>query len=97
MTKPEDLNTPAIVVVGLIASILVFAVVVLLMVVFYQVQAEQDYEKYVSRPPSQLTNIASRQKEKLVSYGWIDEEKQVVHIPIDRAMEIVLEELADDK
>ena len=34
------------------------------------------------------------QRGKLVEYRWVDQEKQIVSIPIERAMELVVEELA---
>lgn len=32
------------------------------------------------------------QKERLSSYGWVDRERGVIHLPIERAMELLLEE-----
>jgi hypothetical protein len=32
---------------------------------------------------------ATRRKAKLGRYGWVDREKGIVHLPIDRAMELV--------
>ncbi|TFE71123.1 hypothetical protein [Methylacidiphilum caldifontis] len=32
------------------------------------------------------------EKKKLSSYGWIDKEKKIVHIPIDEAMEDIVKE-----
>ncbi|CAI9084776.1 hypothetical protein A7K93_04350 [Candidatus Methylacidiphilum fumarolicum] len=36
-------------------------------------------------------------KKKLSSYGWIDKEKRIVHIPIEEAMEKVVKEEASKK
>ena len=46
-TSHDELNTSAIALVGLISSILVFAIIVLLVVVFFRVEAGQTYRKDV--------------------------------------------------
>jgi hypothetical protein len=33
----------------------------------------------------------ARRRARLGSYGWVDREKGVVHVPIDRAMELVVQ------
>ena len=32
-----------------------------------------------------------RRREKLGRYGWVDRDKGIVHLPIDRAMELVVQ------
>ena len=96
MNGQDDLNTPVIAVVGLIGTILVFAIVVLLTAVFYRVEARQQYEKDISRPPAQLGTLTADQRGRLASYGWVDEEKQIAFIPISRAMELVVGEISGD-
>lgn len=57
----------------------------------------------ISLPPGQpaLQNAEAAKKDievlraeeraRLTRYGWVNREKQIVHIPIDRAMEIVVQ------
>jgi hypothetical protein len=40
----------------------------------------QDYEVF-----------RARQEQRISSYGWVDREREVVHIPIERAMELLIE------
>ena len=40
-------------------------------------------------PALDLARFRAREEERLSTYGWIDRPNGVVHIPIDRAMEIV--------
>ena len=42
-------------------------------------------------PESELERLLTREGERLNSYGWIDRETGVVHIPIDRAIELIVE------
>ena len=96
MTARDDLNTPAIALVGLIGAIVVFAIVVLLMVVFYRVEADQQFAKDVSQPYGQASRLAADQQGRLASYGWVDQKRGIAYIPVTRAMELVVSELAQD-
>lgn len=42
-------------------------------------------------PPKQKAELAQSEAARLNSYGWIDEQVQVVHIPIERAIDLVSE------
>jgi hypothetical protein len=94
MPTRDDVNTPAIAMVGLISALLFFAVIVLLEVMFYRMEAQQRYDKDVSQPFVELTTLMDRQRAKLADYRWVDEKKGVVAIPIDRAMELVVADLS---
>jgi hypothetical protein len=43
-----------------------------------------------TRPALDLERIRAQESLRLNSYGWIDRNAGIAHIPIDRAMEIVL-------
>jgi hypothetical protein len=42
-------------------------------------------------PEQDLQQLRAVESEKLNSYGWVNKEAGVVHIPIERAMELVIE------
>ena len=42
-------------------------------------------------PALDLENLLSRQRQQLNSYGWIDQKQGIVHIPIERAMELLVQ------
>ena len=92
MATQDDLNTPAVAVVGLIGTIIVLAIVLLLTVVFRRAESRQRDQRDVGRPDSQI----SRQEGTLADYGWVDEKKGIAHIPITAAMELVVDELSRD-
>jgi hypothetical protein len=45
-------------------------------------------------PGDDLTRYRAAQDGKLTSYGWVDRNAGVVHIPIDRAIELMAERAA---
>ncbi len=42
-------------------------------------------------PPADMAAFAGEQDRRLNSVGWVDRESGVVHMPIDRAMDLVVE------
>lgn len=96
MPAYEDVRTSTLALVGLLGAILTFAVVVLLMVVYYRVSARERYEKQISQAPAELSNLVANQQARLAEYRWVDQQKGVVTIPIDRAMQLVVSELSSN-
>lgn len=44
-----------------------------------------------SQPHLELADYCAAQQKEVTSYGWVDQQSGVVHIPIDRAMDLILE------
>ncbi len=42
-------------------------------------------------PPTDMADFARQQQGRLGSTGWVDREAGVVHMPIDRAMDLIVE------
>jgi hypothetical protein len=93
MATRNDVNTPAIALVGFLAALLFFASIIFLQVVFYRVEASQRTADN-RQPPLELTNLIHNQQARLAEYRWVDEKKGAVAIPIDRAMNLVVAELS---
>lgn len=59
-------------------------------------EAQQRFEhvnpKLQPKPEIELNAMKAEQEEHLASYGWVDPIERRVHIPVERAMEIVLDE-----
>jgi hypothetical protein len=54
---------------------------------------EQPPEPRLQAAPSlDLERFRAREAERLSTYGWVDRQAGVVHIPIERAMELVSKE-----
>ncbi|HXT51458.1 MAG TPA: hypothetical protein VN811_10480 [Thermoanaerobaculia bacterium] len=45
--------------------------------------------KLLARPERELDRVRREEKERLETYGWVDQTAGVAHIPVERAIEIV--------
>lgn len=92
MAQDDDIKTWKIVLVGAVGMIVVLIIVLALQVVYYHAVASQFQEKEIDPPLIELQTAIGRQQEKLAQCQWLDRDKGVVSIPIERAMEIVVRE-----
>jgi hypothetical protein len=90
----EDLNTPLIVFIGVMAAVLTFVLIILLQVWFQQQQTAEIARKTNPGKSAEWAQILSEQQTALNSYAWVDREKGVVSIPIERAMDLVVRQYA---
>ncbi len=97
MAQRDDLNTPLIAIVGFLGAIATFAIIVVLQVLYYQLEAAEQLRKEISPEPAELASAIADQKAKLADYRWVDQQKELVGIPIDRAMQLVVDDLAADR
>lgn len=88
----DDPDVPASAVVGILGAILLFVIIVGLQAIFYRMQERELERKVYDQPNQELQQLDADQLETLNSYGWVDEQGKVAHIPIDRAMKLVVEE-----
>lgn len=93
MSHYEDLNTTKIALVGFISTVAVFALILLMIVLFHWEMAEQNQLKVVDQPAVEFDTLAADQKAQLTKYRWLDPEQKIVQIPIKQAMELVLDQL----
>lgn len=89
-----DPNTPVTVVIGIVGAILTFVVIIALQAVFFQVERAELRRKSDEAQPEDLARFRAEQAELLHGYRWVDQSAGVVAIPIGRAMELVVRELA---
>ena len=88
----DDPNVAASAVVGIISAILLFVIIVVLQAFFYQAEQSELERKVYSQPYQALQQLDANQIELLNSYGWVSEAEGTVHVPIERAMELVATE-----
>jgi len=82
--------------VGIVLLFALFGVIVLAMI--GPAPRGSSYEE--TRAKKRVENLKTVRDEAakaLTTYGWIDKNKGVAHVPIDRAMELTLAELAQKK
>jgi hypothetical protein len=93
----EKANTRNGVIFGFVGGtflILILSVVWLRSYFFVRVHREI-HTRVLSVDNPERVALDELEEEILTTYGWVDEEKNVVRIPIDRAIELVAEEAGD--
>ena len=88
----DDLNLPLIVTIGILFVVLLFVLILLLQAYFYETERREHYVKVVAAPSEELAAALAQQEQQLRGYRWIDQQKGIVGIPIERAMELVARE-----
>ena len=83
MSGYDDVNTSTIAMIGLLSAIVILAIILLLEVVFYQVEAQQFEVKDLDRSPTQAADLAARHQAVLEDDHW-DEEGKLVAIVEER-------------
>ena len=81
---------------GIVLLFALFGVIVL--AIIGPSQRASDYEE--ARAKKRVENLKTLREEadkSLTTYGWIDKTKGLAHIPIERAMEVTVAELAKQK
>jgi hypothetical protein len=89
----DDPDVPASAVVGVVSAILLFVIVVALQAVFLRMQEGERSRKVYEQPNEALQKLDADQLGTLTSYGWVDQQRGVTRIPIERAMAVVVEEM----
>lgn len=88
----EDLHLPLIFTIGALFVILLFVMILLLQAYFYQA-ARQEYQAKVVAPRNEaLAADLTAQQEELNRYRWIDQEQGIVGIPVERAVELIIQD-----
>jgi len=78
---------------GVVLLLALFGVIVLAVV--GPASRGDDYEqKRAKAREEKLKTLREAEAKELTTYGWIDKNKHVVRLPIDRAMELTIAELA---
>lgn len=94
MSKPDRRDDPDIAMTTLVVvvgTVLTFVIVVFLQAVFYRAETAEYERKVVNESPKKLRSVRAEQSAVLNDYRWVDRENGVVAIPIERAMEILVE------
>ena len=88
----SDPRSAPTVLVGTVGLVLL-AVILLLLEVLYQRTSQAEIErKVVDEQPQELRQLEARQLEQLGGYAWVDRERGIVKVPLERAMELVIDE-----
>ena len=84
--------------IGLVSVIVTFVLVLLLQVLYYQLNKSLAEAEFAEMgPPLELTELTATQQTALTQRGYLDRERGIVAIGIQRAKELVVTELASGK
>ncbi|MBI1381537.1 MAG: hypothetical protein GC161_10685 [Planctomycetaceae bacterium] len=91
-TQEDDLPVGVLSVIGM-GSLLFTLVTVILIVGLYRHGESAEFErKVVELPYTVVESNRATGEQRLSSYGWVDREAGRVHIPIDKAMGMIVNE-----
>ena len=97
MAAEQD-SVPAgrIAVFGFAGIVLTYVIVLLVQGLYFAGQHQEWVDKVVEVPNTKADSVIAAQQASNRSYGVVDSEAGTYQIPVERAMELVLEEQADD-
>lgn len=95
--QTDDPRASSTALVGVVGVFLLVIIVVWLQAMFNKELQDERLAKQVKPRVASLDEFRARQDAKLRSYGWVDRERGTVFIPIERAMEITVRELSDER
>lgn len=93
MARYDDINTTQVALTGFVSALLLFAVIVAVQVLYYNYVLAETNVKVIQSPNTEADSAIAEQEAALTTYGWLDRQAGKVQIPIDRAKQLVLEEL----
>jgi hypothetical protein len=91
--EKEYVDIPTLVAVGSVSTVLLVVLIFALQAWFYFEQSNEQALKEANNPNWVLREVKLKQQEKINSYRWVDQKKQIVAIPIDRAITLTAESL----
>lgn len=88
----DDLDTTMIAYVGVVGTIITFFTVFAVAALSYSFEKSETEVKVIEVPEVTSDSILANQAAALTEYRWVNQDKNIVAVPIDRAMEIVVQE-----
>jgi hypothetical protein len=97
MARRDDTKVSSVFIAGLVGVLSVAALIVLLQVLYYQTLQREETAKVTNQHAEEAATVAAEEMARLKEYRWVDRQKGLAAIPIDRAMDLVVTELAAGK
>ena len=89
--ESDPKSTPTLLV-GAVGMILLMVIVLLVEVLYQRTTQAEIYRKVISEQPLELRQVQAEQLDQLNDYSWISQPEGVAAIPIDRAIDLVVED-----
>jgi hypothetical protein len=95
MARYDDINTPLVAMVGLVSVLAFVGIIVGLQGLYLSFERAEIERKVIAVEPIDAKNLLAEQEATLNRTGWLDRDKGIIAIPIERAMELVVKELQE--
>lgn len=92
MARYDDMNNRVIGTIGFVGVMLTLALVFFFQALYYGYRDSLEAKLADRGPDAPEIVIQRAQRAKLAEYGWIDREKKITALPIEKAMELVVQE-----
>ncbi len=93
MSQQRDPNSSGVLLVGVVGSIVLFAVVIALIGLYQSVEHQQLQDKVYNIVPQELSQLRAKQIAQINGYRHMPGDDGRVALPIERAMELSVDEL----
>ena len=80
-------------VVGIVAALFMFAFIIL--IAYLPTRPEPVDQALIDQRLATLAEVNSEQHDLATTYGWVDQNKEIVRIPIEQAMKLTVRDLGD--
>lgn len=91
MAWKEDVNSPLILTIGAISGFLVIVVAIGIQAWYLSEEQTEIELKSAAAVNYQLVDLNTRQQTNINTYRWIDQSRQTAAIPIDQAMNLLIQ------
>lgn len=88
----DDPKSSLTLIIGVIGAVIVFLICVLLQTLYVATSRAELQRKVWESQPEELRSLEVEQLQRLNDYRWVDPRAGVAAIPIERAMELVVED-----
>jgi hypothetical protein len=95
--KQESMSLPALLGAGAVLVVVTVAIALLAPVFFRTRAADLRAERGWTATPEETRQLRASQQDRIAHYAWIDKAKGVVALPIERAMELSVQDLNKPK
>lgn len=99
-TAPYDTHEPNLRFIGALTGLIVLALIVLLLALqayFDRLWEREVYVKVLAPESETLREVRAREEQQLHRYTYLDRQRGTVQLPIERAMELLIEEARQGK
>lgn len=86
-TNPVNLIPMAIH--GIAAFLVILVVIMGIQILVYSHAQSKLYDRNITQAAAEMKDIYTNQTKSITQYRWIDQEKGIVAIPVDRAIELI--------